>query len=218
LTHIILRLENSALELLLKGEYVLFVQSKLVQNMQLTVVLLLRRLPCHWLIFLHGSFHMNITAKTRYGIKALLDIAYHHSSGPVQRRQIGLRQGIPTDYMDQILLRLKSKGLITSLRGRDGGYHLGHDPSQITLLDVVTAVEDEPYNGEVPLSDPGMAYATKQITDPAWDDVMQALRRQFRRTTLAQMLEDAEERLASFPEGSDINQSAATANFFSQAR
>jgi Rrf2 family protein len=151
---------------------------------------------------------MNITAKTRYGMKALLDIAFHSANGPVQRRQIAQRQAIPTDYMDQILLRLKSKGLIKSLRGRDGGYHLGSDPSQINLLDVVLAVEDEPYNGEIPLLDPNLAYATKQISDPAWEDVLQALKRQLRRTTLAQMLEDAEDRLNSDSQSQNLNQNS----------
>jgi Rrf2 family protein len=140
---------------------------------------------------------MNITAKTRYAIKAILDIAFHHNAGPVQRKQIGQRQGIPTDYMDQILLRLKGKGLISSLRGRDGGYYLGMDASQITLLDIVGAVEDVPYSGEVPVEDSSLEYATKHLTDPAWDDVMQAVKRQLRRTTVAQMLEDAEDRLSS---------------------
>jgi len=138
---------------------------------------------------------MNITAKTRFGLKALLDIAYHHRAGPVQRRHIALRQGIPTDYMDQILMKLRNAGLIHSLRGREGGYHLALDPEEISIWDVVESVEDQPYTVDMPKPDESIAYATECLTDPAWDAVFGAIRRQLRRSTIAQLLEDAEEKI-----------------------
>jgi Rrf2 family protein len=138
---------------------------------------------------------MNITAKTRFGLKALLDIAYHHRAGPVQRRHIALRQGIPTDYMDQILMKLRNAGLIHSLRGREGGYHLALDPEEISIWDVVESVEDEPYSVEMPKPDESISYATECLSDPAWDAVFGAIRRQLKRSSIAQLLEDAEERI-----------------------
>lgn len=138
---------------------------------------------------------MNITAKTRFGLKALLDIAYHHRAGPVQRRHIALRQGIPTDYMDQILMKLRNAGLIHSLRGREGGYHLALEPDEISIWDVVESVEDEPYSVEMPKPDESLAYATECLTEPAWDAVFSAIRRQLKRSTIAQLLEDAEEKI-----------------------
>ena len=126
-----------------------------------------------------------------------MDIAYHHRVGPVQRRHIALRQGIPTDYMDQILMRLRNSGLIHSLRGREGGYHLALDPEDITVWDIVESVEDAPYSVDTHNPDPECAYATECITDPAWDAVYNSLKRQLKKNTLAMLLEDAETRIVS---------------------
>jgi len=138
---------------------------------------------------------MNITAKTRFGLKALMDIAYHHRVGPVQRRHIAVRQGIPTDYMDQILMRLRNSGLIQSLRGREGGYHLALEPEEITVWDVVNSVEDEPYSVHGHHPDDNLAYATECITEPAWKAVSEAIVVQLKSCTLAKMLNEAEGRI-----------------------
>ncbi len=139
---------------------------------------------------------MNITAKTRYATKALMDIVFHHRAGPVQRRHIAARQGIPTDYMDQILMRLRNKGLIHSLRGREGGYLLALEPEEITLWDVVTAVEDEAYHVASPRLDPNCLYASDLVTDPLWDEASKALEATLRAKTFADHLNDAEERVS----------------------
>lgn len=138
---------------------------------------------------------MNITSKTQYGLKAMLDIVYHHRAGPVQRRHIAARQGIPTDYMDQILMRLRNSGLIHSLRGREGGYHLALEPDEITVWDIVQAVEDEPYTVDSPRIDPKCAYATALISDPAWAEAEKLIEKSLRGKSLADYLNEAEDRL-----------------------
>ncbi|MEN9825981.1 MAG: hypothetical protein RI953_1726 [Pseudomonadota bacterium] len=138
---------------------------------------------------------MNITAKTRFGLKALMDIAYHHKVGPVQRRHIAVRQGIPTDYMDQILMRLRNSGLIQSLRGREGGYHLALEPEEISVWDVVNSVEDEPYSVHGYKPEDNLAYATECITEPAWSGVSDAIVEQLKKCTLDKMLSEAEDRI-----------------------
>lgn len=140
---------------------------------------------------------MNITAKTRFALKALMDIAYHHRVGPVQRRHIALRQGIPTDYMDQILMRLRNSGLIQSLRGREGGYHLALEADEISVWDVVNSVEDEPYSAGPHTPEDNLAYATECITEPAWDAVSTAIVSQLKGCTLAKLLADAEGRIVA---------------------
>ena len=140
---------------------------------------------------------MNITSKTRFGLKALMDIAYHHRVGPVQRRHIAMRQGIPTDYMDQILMRLRNGGLIQSLRGREGGYHLALEPEEISVWDVVWSVEDEPYSAGEHCPEDNLAYATECITEPAWDSVSGAIVQKLKSVSLAQMLTDAENRIVA---------------------
>jgi len=84
---------------------------------------------------------LNITSKSRYALKIMMDLALHQENLS-HRVDIAQRQGVPLDYMDQILLRLKDHRLIDSTRGRSGGYRLGRVPSQISVYDIFNAVED----------------------------------------------------------------------------
>ena len=102
---------------------------------------------------------MNVTSKSRYALKIMMDLAAEAGShgelsllgigsagdGPspvIQRGAIASRQGIPLDYMDHILQRLRDAGLIASVRGRSGGYSLGRAADSITVHDIFKAVED----------------------------------------------------------------------------
>lgn len=84
---------------------------------------------------------MNITSKSRYALKIMMDLALHQEQLS-HRVDIAQRQGVPLDYMDQILLRLKEQGLIDSTRGRSGGYRLARTPEQISMYEIFNAVED----------------------------------------------------------------------------
>ncbi len=84
---------------------------------------------------------MNITSKSRYALKILMDLL-DRNEDVIHRSDIAERQGIPSDYMDQILARLREGGLISSLRGRSGGYRFAKDPSDISVFDIFVAVED----------------------------------------------------------------------------
>ncbi len=84
---------------------------------------------------------MNITSKSRYALKIIMDLLDRNES-VIHRSDIAKRQGIPLEYMDQILARLREKGLLVSVRGRTGGYKLACDPNDISVFDIFAAVED----------------------------------------------------------------------------
>ncbi len=84
---------------------------------------------------------MKLSTKGEYGLLAAIDLALHSGRGPVQSLQIAERQDIPKQYLDQLLLMLKKAGLIESSRGRQGGYQLARPAPEITLFDIVTALE-----------------------------------------------------------------------------
>src|SRR6187455_699023 len=85
---------------------------------------------------------MLVSAKTEYACIAVLELAARHGSGePVRIRDIAEAHGIPSRFLVQILLQLKSAGLVSSVRGAAGGYNLARDPEEITLLDVMTVVD-----------------------------------------------------------------------------
>lgn len=85
---------------------------------------------------------MNITSKSRYALKIMIDLAEHPPEVVVHRSAIAERQAIPLDYMDHVLSRLRDARLVASTRGRGGGYRLERRPQEISMLAVFQAVED----------------------------------------------------------------------------
>jgi len=84
---------------------------------------------------------MKLSTKTRYGVRALFDMAYHAGTLPVQIKDISRRQAISPRYLEQIFQDLKKAGLLLSRRGPQGGYSLARKPAEITLKQIVTATE-----------------------------------------------------------------------------
>lgn len=85
---------------------------------------------------------MRITTTTRYGVRALFDIAYNGAGQPTQIKDIARRQKISQRYLEQIFNKLLKSGLLKSTRGPRGGYRLAKDASQITVIDIVNAVQE----------------------------------------------------------------------------
>ncbi len=88
---------------------------------------------------------MNITSRSRYALKIMLDMTQQGSKELVKRHDIVQRQGIPEKYLDQIMIRLRKAGLVQSIRGRLGGYQLGREPNDISVWEIFRAVEDGIY-------------------------------------------------------------------------
>jgi Rrf2 family cysteine metabolism transcriptional repressor len=87
---------------------------------------------------------MIISAKTEYACIAILELAARHGSGePVRIRDIAEAHGVPSRFLVQILLQLKSAGLVNSIRGAAGGYQLAKEPDEISLLDVMAVVDPD---------------------------------------------------------------------------
>ncbi|WP_428262940.1 RrF2 family transcriptional regulator [Haliangium sp.] len=87
---------------------------------------------------------MRLSTKTRYGVRAIFDIAYHGQDQPgvaSQAKDIARREDIPLRYLEQIFQDLKRAGLVESKRGPRGGYYLKRSAAEITLGDVVRALQ-----------------------------------------------------------------------------
>ena len=86
---------------------------------------------------------MRLTTKGRYAVTAMLDLALHEEFGPVSLTDISRRQGISLSYLEQLFLRLRKDGLIASARGPGGGYRLQLPGSDISVADVIRAVDEQ---------------------------------------------------------------------------
>lgn len=137
---------------------------------------------------------MELTVKTRYGLKVLLDIAWYGRFGTVQRRNILARQGVPGEHLDVVLSRLRRCGLIRSFRGREGGYFLAREPGEISLWDVVNSVEEEKPTNTSNQED-WAHEMLRYVVEPALDDLAGVVRRSLKRVTLGMLLEEAEDRM-----------------------
>lgn len=85
---------------------------------------------------------MRLTTKGRYAVTAMLDLALHHDQGPINLADISQRQGISLSYLEQLFSRLRRQGLVASSRGPGGGYLLGREAGQITVSEVINAVDE----------------------------------------------------------------------------
>ena len=86
---------------------------------------------------------MKISTQGRYGLRALVDLAVHESSGPIPLREISQREDISERYLEQLFAKLRKAGIVSSVRGAHGGYKLNRDPREITVGDVVRVLEGD---------------------------------------------------------------------------
>ncbi len=83
---------------------------------------------------------LHLSRKVLFAIEAVLDIAYHTSSEPVQSKEITRRQGIPRRYLEQALQNLVRDGILHGVRGPKGGYRLAKERRRISVGDIVRVV------------------------------------------------------------------------------
>ena len=86
---------------------------------------------------------MRLTTKGRFAVTAMIDLALQHGSGPVTLAEISGRRKISLSYLEQLFGKLRRHHLVESVRGPGGGYHLARDMGEVSVADIILAV-DEP--------------------------------------------------------------------------
>lgn len=84
---------------------------------------------------------MKLSTRTRYGVRAILELAMSGNKGPLQLKIIAQRQDLSVKYLEQLMVVLKAAGFVRSVRGSKGGYMLAKAPDQIELIDVLHCLE-----------------------------------------------------------------------------
>ena len=85
---------------------------------------------------------MKISTKGRYAITAMMELALRHRQGPVTLAEISAEQAISVSYLEQLFAQLRKHGLVTGLRGPGGGYRLKRPASEISIADILRAVDE----------------------------------------------------------------------------
>lgn len=125
------------------------------------------------------------SAKTEYACVALLELALHHNDPtPLRLKAISDKHGISHRFLVQILLQLKSAGLVASTRGASGGYHLGRAPDRISIADIVNVIDPpEPMRADDARTQ--LARAVHGV----WAQILAAQRKILETTTLADLVQ-----------------------------
>ena len=118
----------------------------------------------------------------------MLDLARQAGQGPIQSHDIAVRQDIPEPYLNQLLTLLRKAGLIHSRRGPGGGHTLARAPSEITLADLVTALEGPSWSIGESMMEPARRTTCLALRE-VWQEVEEATQQVLRRVSLADLLE-----------------------------
>jgi Rrf2 family protein len=84
---------------------------------------------------------VRLTARSEYGLLAMIDLASIAGSQPISAREIAERQGIPLKFLEQLLVALRRAGVVSSVRGAHGGFTLDRGAADVTVLEIVEALE-----------------------------------------------------------------------------
>ena len=139
---------------------------------------------------------MRISAKAEYACVAMLELAANHTEPqPVRIKAIAEAQGIPQRFLVQILLQLKTAGLVVSVRGASGGYQLARPPQEITLAEVINAIDDRARAPRSALSEARRSPAVDVLLG-IWQDIQNQEQLALQRITLAELARRSQEKNA----------------------
>lgn len=130
---------------------------------------------------------MKISTKGRYGLRALVDMAANAQESPISLIQTAKRQKISLNYLEQVFGTLRKAGIVVSVKGAGGGYKLSRDPSDITVKEILEALEGE-FSIIDRTSEDKMDAMQKAVQELVWDKIDQNVNEFLEKRTLAQLV------------------------------
>ena len=137
---------------------------------------------------------MKVSTRTRYGIRAAVELAQQYKQGPLQLRVIGEHQDISVKYLEQLMAMLKGSGLVRSVRGARGGYVLTRAPGQIRMNDVFHCLEGQAATLECVENAGSCKRAMDCAVRGLWTEVERAVNEVLRSVTLQDLVDRAKPR------------------------
>jgi Rrf2 family protein len=118
---------------------------------------------------------MKLSSRSRYGLRAILDLALQYGKGPLQIKAIANREDISNKYLEQLMTILRTSGLVRSLRGPKGGYLLAKAPNEVKLREVFTVLEGPLITVECLQHPEFCPRCAECITRQVWAEVQDAM-------------------------------------------
>lgn len=140
---------------------------------------------------------MKVSTRGRYGLRIMVELAMHQGAGPVLVTTIAQNQQLPAKYIHVLVGGLKAAGLVTAVRGPNGGLELAREPSRITPLDVVEALEGRITAVDCTQDAALCDRAGDCVAREVWADMASAMEASLRKHSLADLAERVRARAGS---------------------
>ncbi|MHC4636524.1 MAG: RrF2 family transcriptional regulator [Planctomycetota bacterium] len=134
---------------------------------------------------------MKLSTRTKYSIRAIIEIASHYGKGPLQSKIIAQRQDLSVKYLEQLIAILKSADFVRSIRGAKGGYVLSRPPKDIKLSEVFRALEGSVVTVECLENDDYCNRTGNCVSKELWAEVEDAVYKVLESKTLQDMVDRA---------------------------
>ncbi len=137
---------------------------------------------------------MKLSTKGRYGLRALIDLALHSEQEAVSIACIAARQNISESYLEQLIAKLRKAGLVSSVRGAGGGYILARPAGEISVGDILRALEGSLDPVQCPgLKEEGCSGADGCVTKYVWKRINDSINQTVDEIKLSQLIEESRE-------------------------
>ena len=144
-------------------------------------------------VLIKGENVMKISAKGRYAIRAMINIALNESKEPKTLLEISKHQGISLSYLEQLFALLRKGNLVSGVRGPGGGYRLSSDPNNITIAQIINAIN----------SDQKLQESQEQRDIQIWEKFSDKLRNYLETVTLGSLIHESESSIVHEPVSND---------------
>jgi Rrf2 family iron-sulfur cluster assembly transcriptional regulator len=134
---------------------------------------------------------MRLTTKGRYAVTAVLDLALHQDTGPVSLAAISERQCISLSYLEQLFAKLRRNNIVSSTRGPGGGYKLANSVDEVSVSDIILAVDESCKVVDCADSD-GCQGEYQCLTHDLWQELSNEIRSFLDGITLAEIMSQDE--------------------------
>ncbi len=156
---------------------------------------------------------MRLTTKGRFAVTAMLDLALHANDGPVTLANIAERQKISLSYLEQLFVKLRRNDLVASVRGPGGGYNLARPSDQLSVADIIIAVEESIDSRQCEGKKDCLGEGAGQrrcMTHDLWESLNQNVIQFLSAVTLAELVEQQFTQTVSGPASLTKNRQANT--------
>ena len=134
---------------------------------------------------------MILSTKGRYGLKMMYEFALNYGKGPMSLKEVAQKQRLSETYLEQLIAHLRKAGLVTSVRGAQGGYELSRRPEEITVGEIIRELEGPLAPSECVLDDePECSNADYCVTRLIWEKIMDSINNVIDSITLNDMIND----------------------------